>query len=182
MLSDMLLDAGQAASSSSLDWTLIVLALAVAVSIIIGIMNIVLIKNAASRRYKCEVLSEICDWLEKVMICGGQVNVRFMRLPKVTPAKEQGIAEEALARYYIATSRVNFVSKMSALAGIQESSFKMIEDGIIDVMKAMNEQLKSKNFDIPSLFKGHIEPLNKSCSDLMGQIALALGKEGKLKL
>ncbi len=181
MVFDNLVDAGQVANSSSLDWTLIILSLAVAVSLVIGIWNIVLTKNAESRRYKYEVLNEICNWLEKVMICGGEVNVRFMKLPKVTPAKQKEIVEEAIARYYIISSRVDFVSKISVFAGIQESSFKIINDGIIDVMEAIDEQLGSGKFNVLSLFTDHIKPLDESCSDLMGQIALALGKEVKLK-
>lgn len=181
MVSDSVVDVGQVVNSSFLDWTLIVLALAVVVSLIFGIWNIVLTKNIEAKRYKYEVLKEICDWLEMVMRCGGDVNVKFMKLPQVTPAEEKGIAEEAMAQYYITVSRVNFVSKMSSLVGIQESSFKIIEDGIFGVMKAIDDQLESKNFDIPSLFANYIKPFNETCSDLMGQIALTIGKEVKLK-
>ena len=48
-------------------------------------------------------------------------------------------------------------------------------------MEAIDEQLGSEKFNVLSLFTDHIGPLDESCSDLMGQIALALGKEVKLK-
>ncbi len=123
MVSDNLVDAAQPANSSSLDWTLIVLSLAVAVSLIIGIWNIVLTKNAESRRYKYEVLNEICDWLESVIRCGGEVNLKFMKTPVITPSRQKEIAEEAIAQYFLISSRTEFMSKTVSLVGISSSSF-----------------------------------------------------------
>ena len=138
-------------------------------------------KNIEARKYKYEVLKEISDWLESVIRCGGEVNLKFMKLVLVTPEYEKGIAEEAMAQYYLSVSRINFTSNIALLVGIPRSSFKTIEDGIVDVMKAIDTQLENKKYNIPSLYKDHIKPLNENCSDLMGEIALALGKEVKLK-
>ena len=127
-------------------------------------------------------LKEICDWLESVIRCGGEVNLKFMKTPKITPIAEREIAEEAIAQYFLVSSKINFISKSSFVAGIPLlSSFKNIEDGIIDVMKAIDRQLSNKKFDIASLYTNHVMPLNNKCSDLMGEIALLLGEEVKLE-
>ena len=126
-------------------------------------------------------LKEICDWLESVIRCGGEVNLKFMKTPKITPIAEKEIAEEAIAQYFLVSSKINFISKISFVAGIPLSSFKNIEDGIIDVMKAIDRQLSNKKFDIASLYTNHVMPLNNKCSDLMGEIALLLGEEVKLE-
>jgi hypothetical protein len=181
MVSDNVVNAGQVASGFTLDNTLIVLIIAVVVSLVIGIGNIVLTKNIEARKYKYEVLKDICDWLELVIRCGGEVNLKFMKTPVITPRKEKKIAEEAIAKYLLVSSRINFISKIASLAGIPRSSLKDIENGIIDVMETIDGQLDSKKFNIPSLYTDHMMPLNNKCSDLMGQIALALGKEVKLR-
>jgi len=126
-------------------------------------------------------LKEICDWLESVIRCGGEINLKFMRTPKITPIAEREIAEEAIAQYFLVSSKINFTSKISFAAGIPLSSFKNIEDGIIDVMKAIDRQLSNKKFDIASLYTNHVMPLNNKCSDLMGEIALLLGEKVKLE-
>jgi len=181
MVSDNVVDVGQVVSSSFVDWTLIVLSVAVTVSLIFGISNIVLTKNIEAKKYKYEVLKEICDWLESVIRCGGEVNLKFMKTPIITPNAEKEIAEEAIAQYFLISSRINFISNIASLAGISSSSFKQIEDGIIGVMEALDTQLANKKIDIVLLYKEHVKPLNESCSDLMGEIALALGKEVKLR-
>ncbi len=181
MLSGNVVDFGQVASSASVDWTLIVLSLAVVVSLIFGICNIVLTKNIEAGKYRYEVLKEICDWLESVMRCGGEVNLKFMKTPEITPSRQKEIAEEAIAQYYLISSKINFISKIASLAGIPPSSFEQIENGIIGVMKVLDTQLANKKVDIVLLYKEYLKPLNENCSDLMGVIALTLGKEVKLR-
>jgi len=181
VVSDNVVGIGQVASSSSVDWPFIVLSIGVAVSLILGISNIVLTNRIEARKYKYEVLKEICDWLESVIRCGGEVNLKFFKTPLITPSNQKEIAEEAIAQYFLTLSRETFISKLASLAGISPSSFKQIENSILGVMKALETQLANNNVDIASLYQKHMKPLNDGCADLMGEIALTLGKEVKLK-
>lgn len=170
---------GQAAAS--VDWTLFVLPVSVAVSLILGVSSICLTKNIETRKYRYEVLNEICNWLESVIRCGGEVNLKFMKTSVITPARQKEIAEEAIAQYFLVLSKQPFISELASLAGISPSDFKQTEDGILGVMEALRTQLANKNVDILLLYKEKIKPLDESCSGLMRKIALRLGKEVKLR-
>ena len=164
-----------------MDWTLIVLSVAVAVSLVGIIWNIILTKNIEKRKYKYEILRGVGDWLESVMRCGGSLNLKFMMLEKVTPSEEKALVEEAVAQYYIISARVNYESKISELAGVKRDEFEVIENGIVELMEALNVQGDNKKYDYPAIYRDYIKPLNEKCSDLMGEIALVLGKEVKVK-
>lgn len=181
MVSDTVVDAGQAASSPSVDWTLIVLSLAVAVALLIGISNIVLTKKIEARKYKYELFKEMVDWLESVIKCGGEICLRFMQTKKITPSEEKSITEEAIAKYLLVSARIDFILEIADSAGFPSELFGEINDGITDVMTAINKQLDTKNINVSVLYNEKIMPLNNKCSELMGIIAKTLSREVKLK-
>ena len=181
MTTDIVIDAIQAASTSTFDATLIVLIAAVAVSLLIGIGSIVLTKNIESRKYKYELFKEMVDWLESVIKCGGEICLRFMQTKKITPSEEKSITEEAIAKYLLVTSKTDFILEIADSAGFPSELFGEINDGITDVMTAINKQLDTNTVNVFVLYNEKIMPLNNKCSGLMGIIAKTLSREVKLK-
>ena len=180
MLSDNITDVVQA-DTSTIDATLIILIGAVAVSLFIGVWNIVQTKRIESRKYKYELFKEMVDWLVSVIECGGEIGLRFMQTKLITPEEEKRIAEEAIAKYLLVSSRVDFILGLAESAGFPLEVFERINEGIVDVMSEINEQLESKEANIPLLNESKIQPLNNECAELTGKIASMISVEFKLK-